>query len=236
MESGACWDSCRVDPSVDFSGINWVFGYGSLCWKPPCDDALVVRSFPAEIRGFVRRLWISSSDHRGTLACPGLVAALLPGTHVDVDDVPVCEQVVCGRVYEIADIGSILPTLDFRERHGYTRTLADIYASSCHPPGRLAADAAQLISAPLGRAIVYVVDPAHCPAYSGRQPAAAVAATVAVASGPSGSNADYVLRLRQHARDMGTPCAHLEEVGGACEALLETAAGGVRGGVDCDTV
>ncbi|MCA3217139.1 MAG: gamma-glutamylcyclotransferase [Burkholderiales bacterium] len=51
----------------------WVFGYGSLIWKPESDfDERV----PARIFGFHRRLCLRSVRYRGTEDCPGLVAGL----------------------------------------------------------------------------------------------------------------------------------------------------------------
>jgi cation transport protein ChaC len=51
----------------------WVFGYGSLIWKPEFDfDERV----PARIFGFHRRLCLRSVRYRGTEDCPGLVAGL----------------------------------------------------------------------------------------------------------------------------------------------------------------
>jgi cation transport protein ChaC len=51
----------------------WVFGYGSLIWKPEFDfDERV----PARIFGLHRRLCLRSVRYRGTEDCPGLVAGL----------------------------------------------------------------------------------------------------------------------------------------------------------------
>jgi cation transport protein ChaC len=51
----------------------WIFGYGSLIWKPEFDfDERV----PARIFGFHRRLCLRSVRYRGTEDCPGLVAGL----------------------------------------------------------------------------------------------------------------------------------------------------------------
>lgn len=51
----------------------WIFGYGSLIWKPEFDfDERVA----ARIFGFHRRLCLRSVRYRGTEDCPGLVAGL----------------------------------------------------------------------------------------------------------------------------------------------------------------
>src|SRR5690606_20352945 len=52
----------------------WLFGYGSLIFRP--DFPFLARR-PARIRGWARRFWQGSHDHRGTLSHPGRVATLI---------------------------------------------------------------------------------------------------------------------------------------------------------------
>jgi len=51
----------------------WVFGYGSLIWKP---ELVFDRRLTAFVHGYHRRLCLWSRVNRGTPECPGLVAGL----------------------------------------------------------------------------------------------------------------------------------------------------------------
>ena len=51
----------------------WVFGYGSLIWRPEIEFD---RRVPARIFGYHRKLCLRSMVYRGTRDCPGLVAGL----------------------------------------------------------------------------------------------------------------------------------------------------------------
>jgi cation transport protein ChaC len=51
----------------------WVFGYGSLIWKPEFE--FEARQ-PARVNGYHRRLCLRSVRYRGTHECPGIVAGL----------------------------------------------------------------------------------------------------------------------------------------------------------------
>jgi len=54
----------------------WVFGYGSLIWRPEFDYA---ERREAKVFGWHRALKMWSRINRGTPECPGLVFAMLPG-------------------------------------------------------------------------------------------------------------------------------------------------------------
>ncbi len=54
-------------------GPLWVFGYGSLIWRP---DLSFDERRPARVHGYHRRLCLWSRINRGTPQCPGLVAGL----------------------------------------------------------------------------------------------------------------------------------------------------------------
>lgn len=60
----------------DDSGDLWVFGYGSLIWRPDFD---FTEQRPARVHGWHRALKMWSHINRGTPEVPGLVFALLSG-------------------------------------------------------------------------------------------------------------------------------------------------------------
>lgn len=62
----------RLDQGEPF----WLYAYGSLLWRPQFDPAEIR---PARLWGHHRALRMRSRVNRGSLDCPGLVFALLPG-------------------------------------------------------------------------------------------------------------------------------------------------------------
>ena len=58
------------------NGDLWVFGYGSLIWRP---DLPYSEQRRAVVHGWHRALQMWSHVNRGTVQCPGLVFALLSG-------------------------------------------------------------------------------------------------------------------------------------------------------------
>ena len=161
----------------------WIFGYGSLVWRPsiPFDE-----SGPARIRGFVRRFDQGSTDHRGVPKFPGRVVTLLEDAEAEV----------WGRAYRVPDARreDVLVNLDRREKGGYRRYVVEI---ELHPP-----------SARVEPGLVYVATPKN-PHYVGDESVDEIAEVVRNAHGPSGPNDEYVLRLAEALRAMGATDEHV---------------------------
>ncbi len=168
----------------------WIFGYGSLIWRPDFPHA---EARPASIDGWARRFWQGSTDHRGVPGSPGRVVTLVekPGS--------TCH----GRAYRVgADArDAVIAGLDHREKGGYALRDVDILFEAGRAPVR---------------GVVYIATPGN-PNWLGRADMAEIAAQVAAAAGPSGSNAEYVLRLADAIRSMGAEDPHVFAVAGRLE-------------------
>jgi len=159
----------------------WVFGYGSLVWRPAFAFA---ERRKAWIGGFARRFWQGSTDHRGVPGSPGRVVTLLPDP----------DARCFGIGYRVAESDSacVLASLDHRERGGYERHPLDLhFDDGTHTTG-----------------LVYIATPAN-PNYLGPAPLDAIAAQISRARGPSGSNAEYVRELARCLREMPAADDHV---------------------------
>lgn len=169
--------------------MTWIFGYGSLIWRPAFTYEVRRK---AALRGWRRRFWQASPDHRGVPEAPGRVVTLVP----DV-------QSVCwGMAFQVASghWQDIITELDHRERNGYTRCTV----------------ALEFEDGSSTDAITYVAL-ADNPSFIGPAPLRAMVRQIAEAHGPSGSNREYLARLAEHLAQLDI---HDEEVHGLHAALL----------------
>lgn len=173
----------------------WIFGYGSLIWRP---SFAYLERRKAWVRGFSRRLWQGSDDHRGVPGALGRVATL-------VEDP---DARVVGVAFRVAGVlaDEVLRALDHREKNGYVRHEVALLDDG---------------GAPFASAILFVAGASN-PNFLGPAPLEAMARQIASAAGPSGPNLEYVLELVRAIRALGEHDPHLEELAGALAATPTT--------------
>lgn len=161
----------------------WLFGYGSLIWRPAIPYA---ERLPARAAGFERRFYQGSTDHRGVPEAPGRVVTLVASP-----------AAACGGVaYRVAeaDVDAVLENLDVRERGGYVRLELQVHV---------------LGPAPVEvTALTYVAAPDN-PNWLGPAPLAAIARQIAHSRGPSGPNHEYLVRLAAALRELAVDDDHV---------------------------
>ncbi|WP_187969270.1 gamma-glutamylcyclotransferase [Aquibium microcysteis] len=165
-------------------GDFWVFGYGSLIWRPGFAHIRTVR---ARVHGFRRALCVRSFVHRGTPERPGLVLGLDRGGSC------------IGLAFQVPGElrGEVMDYLRERElvTHVYRERLLPISLSSGERV----------------EAVSYVVDRRHEQYACALHPEEA-AAHVRGAVGKSGPNEEYVLNTVAHLRALGIRDHWLEDV------------------------
>jgi len=167
----------------------WVFGYGSLMWRPGFD---FLESVNADLPGAHRALCVYSWVHRGTRQHPGLVLGLDRGGS--------CRGVAFRIAGENRDrvIGYL------RERELVTRVYQEAWRPiRLHREGR-----------PQVQALTYVTDRDH-EQYAGRLSVETILAHVREARGGAGANRDYILNTVAHLRGLGLRDAVLERTAAA---------------------
>ncbi len=163
-------------------GALWVFGYGSLMWRP---DFACARRCKATLRGWRRSLCIHSQVYRGTPDRPGLVLGLDRGG--------ACQ----GVAFEV-DAHLREATLRYlRQREQVTAVYLERTVPVTLETGERVA------------AVTYVADRRH-PQYAGRPSREAMLKLVGVGVGVSGTNADYVIETHNHLATMGVRDRELE--------------------------
>ena len=154
-------------PESEAAADLWVFGYGSLMWRPGFD---FVEQAPARLIGEHRALCVYSWDHRGTPEKPGLVLGLDRGG--------ACR----GIAFKVEAAKRAATIAYLREREQTTGVYHEVMRSVW-----LENDARQRVSA-----LAYVVDRGHVQ-YAGRLSLAEQLHFVKQGHGRSGANRDYVL-------------------------------------------
>ena len=161
--------------AMDVESGRWVFGYGSLMWRPgfPFQERL-----PAILHGRRRAFCIYSVHHRGTPIRPGLVLGLAPGGSVR------------GAAYRVAEEAWPGVHAYLREREQPTETYVETRVVVRLADGRRA------------QATTFLSDTGH-PQWAGVLDAERQARLIAGARGLSGRNIDYLRDLVDHLRAEG---------------------------------
>ncbi len=146
-------------------------------------DFPFLESRPASIRDWSRRFWQGSHDHRGTIDNPGRVVTL-------IED----EGAVCGGLaYRVE--ATVFKQLDEREKNGYLRVSAEMtFDDGSHATG-----------------LTYLATAGN-EAWLGEASEIEIARHICAASGPSGSNSDYLLELAVALRELNLHDQHVFEI------------------------
>ena len=154
---------------------NWVFGYGSLIWRPGFEFE---ESADALLTGYHRDMCITSVVHRGTPEVPGLVSGLKPGGS--------CH----GRAYRIAGTHwpDVISYLDKRE------LVNDVYLRISHD---IALEDGRWV-----QAWCYVADTEHHQ-YAGNLSVVDRVQLVKQGIGPEGTSLEYLRGIVAHLDELG---------------------------------
>jgi glutathione-specific gamma-glutamylcyclotransferase len=167
------------------STCHWVFGYGSLMWRPGFS---FLRSSPATVHGFHRRLCVYSYHYRGREGAPGVVLGLRPGGS--------CR----GMAFAVAN-ADWPTTLDYlRERELVTKVYQERLVALRLADGTM-----------VQNATTYVVDRAHGQ-YTGLLDKHETAALVRQGHGLSGSCEDYLRNTLAHLHGLAIKDRYLETI------------------------
>lgn len=146
---------------------------------------------PARLLGWERRFWQGSHDHRGTPEAPGRVVTLIEAP----------EAICRGIAYRVEE--SVFAHLDHREKNGYERHQSELALSDEN-------------TTVIG---TFYIAAADNPAFLGPANDHDIARHIAQSHGPSGSNADYFLKLAAALRELGEEDAHITAIERALLAL-----------------
>ncbi len=169
----------------------WVFGYGSLMWKPGFD---VAEARMARLDGYKRAFALVSVHYRGTPERPGLVLGL------DWEPASGCTGMALRiAAHEADEVRHYLA-----ERELVSRAYFEVsHAITLLCPGPGEGESVD--------AICFILDRTH-PQYAGGMALEDQAAVICAAAGPTGTNRDYLFKTVEHLRELGVEDPELFEL------------------------
>lgn len=189
---------------VYYSKSMWIFGYGSLIWKAdfPFKTKLV-----GYIKGYKRRFYQHSVDHRGRPHKPGRVVTLVP-SHPD--------DSVWGVAYEIykRDESFVISHLDYREKTGYKKQCVTFYpVKEIHGGQSIGGGELNTITPKIPQEepqalklepfeLMIYIGTEDNQWYAGSASVEDIAKQIFESEGPSGTNKEYLYNLAEAMRTM----------------------------------
>jgi len=165
---------CPLARRPDNSPV-WIFGYGALMWNPVFDSE---EARPATLHGYHRAFCLRLTAGRGTLAQPGRMLALRDGGKTT------------GLAFRLPE-DTLLDELELLWKR---EMLTGCYRPTwCEPD----LDDGRKVTA-----LVFIMDPSH-PQYEADTDYQVIAPLIAQASGPLGTNAQYLFALEKELNNYG---------------------------------
>ena len=168
----------------------WIFGYGSLMWRPGFDHLGVQ---DAQLYGYHRAFCVTSVVHRGTAENPGLVLGLDRGGS-------------CRGKGILCPAGIREPVIDYL----YRREMVTSVYQPRMVRVRLLEDGV------MASALTFVADPTH-EQYCGKPSLEEAAQIIARAHGRGGPNVDYLKNTLEHLDEFGIADGPLHRIMGLIE-------------------